>query len=182
MLKNDIWIKQQIADGGVITNALTKLVGGGSMSYGVSSFGYDVRLASDLRISPSEQLIDPKAQLGQNWHSACRRDGAFIVPPHSVALGRSLEYFKLPNNVTGLVFPKSSYARCGLICFQTVLEAGWQGEITLEFANFTDCDILLYPNEGCAQVLFLEGEPCECSYADRRGKYQYQTGITFSRA
>lgn len=181
MLKNDIWIKSQI-NAGMIDGGEQTLVSRGVLSYGVSSFGYDVTLAGELKIMRSTSLIDPKAARGAQWeHLEPLSDNAYVIPPHSFVLGYSKEYFRLPRNITGLVYPKSTYARCGLNCYQTVLEAGWEGQITLEFANNTPAPIMLYANEGCAQVLFFESEqPC-ASYADRQGKYQGQTGITLAR-
>lgn len=181
MLKNDKWLRKAIRTG-LITDGHPKFVQKGVLSYGVSSFGYDVRLGNELKLLCSGVRVNPKVPDETQWcNLALNSAGAFELPPHSFALGCSVEYFRLPKNVTGLVFSKSTYARSGLFCFQTVLEAGWEGQITLEFANVTQMPILLYPNEGCAQVLFLEGESCAKSYADRHGKYQGQTGITLSK-
>lgn len=182
MLKNDKWIKTQIEKGN-ITSANPELIYKGVISYGVSSFGYDVALGPKLmcRKQASGDHIDPKFIHPDDWHQvnlddSCRSN-YYDVPPYSFVLGHSVEYFKIPRNITGLVFPKSTYARCGLNCFQTVLEAGWEGQITLEFANNTPSFIRLYIGEGCAQVLFLEGEPPKCSYDERNGKYQGSQGI-----
>lgn len=167
---------------GLICGGAVNLTSKGVMSYGISSFGYDVTLANEVKLLCGNKALDPKAPAPDQWTTvSAPAGGAITIPPFSFALSYSNEYFKLPRNITGLVFPKSSYARCGLNCFQTVLEAGWEGQITLEFSNTTSLPILLYPNEGCAQVLFLEGEPCKCSYADRHGKYQCQTGITLAK-
>lgn len=180
MLKNDTWIKSHIGD--VIEGGELGFKSRGVLSFGVSSFGYDVTLAPELKIMRNTGVIDPKAAVGAQWDNLEPAwDNVFVIPPHSFVLGYSKEYFKLPRNITGLVFPKSTYARCGLTCCQTVLEAGWQGQITLEFANSTCAPVLMYANEGCAQVLFYEGEPPCTSYADRCGKYQNQTGITLAR-
>lgn len=180
-IKNDKWISEQI-EKGMIANATPVLTTKGVMSFGVSSFGYDVTLGETMKILYRGTLVNPKAPTSDNWCDLPLNDaGVFVIPPHSFALGYSNEVFCLPNNITGLVFPKSSYARCGLNCFQTVLEAGWEGQITLEFANNTHLPILLYPNEGCAQIIFLEGDPCLKSYAARKGKYQHQMGVTLSK-
>lgn len=181
MLKSDAWIYKAI-EAGVIRNAQKQLVTKGVLSFGVSSYGYDVQLGSEFKLfrNDSKAIIDPKSF---NDEAICMNvvanNGFVVVPPHSFILGKSVETFSLPKNVTGLVFPKSTYARCGLDCCQTVLEAGWSGEITLEFANTTNCPIKLYTGEGCCQVLFIESdEKCLVSYADRKGKYQGQTGVT----
>lgn len=181
MLKNDAWIKAQIPQG-MIEGGELGFKSRGVLSYGVSSFGYDVTLSPELKIMRSYGVIDPKAAQPAQWDNLEPAwDNVFVIPPHSFALGCSRESFDLPRNITGLVFPKSTYARCGLNCYQTVLEAGWQGQITLEFANNTCAPILIYANEGCAQVLFFEGEAPNESYADRHGKYQGQTGVTLAR-
>lgn len=189
MIKNDIWIKNAIKNG-MIDGGQETLITQDKMSFGVSSFGYDVILAPKLKYMnfnfDNEKVLDPKRMQEVRYENIwedlfLHDDTSFVIPPYSFALGHSIEYFKLPRNVTGLVFPKSSYARCGLTCLQTVLEAGWEGQITLEFANVTPFPVKIYANEGCAQVLFLEGENCACSYGDRNGKYQKQMGITFSR-
>ena len=178
MLKNDVWIKQQISQG-MILNAAFDFQGKG-LSRGVSSFGYDVTLADDLQYFNGD-ILDPKYVDPEDWMPLRNYGGAVLVPPHALVLGHSIEHFKLPRNITGLVFPKSTYARCGLSCCQTVLEAGWEGQITLEFNNLTSHPVVLYVGEGCAQVLFLSGNDCAQSYADRKGKYQNQTGVTFSK-
>lgn len=183
MLKNDVWIKTQISQG-MIDGAAQDLVTRGVLSYGVSSFGYDITLGGELKAIKWGGLgvVDPKRPRGDQWDTIKPdSNNVFLIPPRSFILGHSREYFKLPRDVTGLVFPKSTYARCGLICYQTVLEAGWEGQITLEFANDTPATVALYGNEGCAQVLFFEGEPPQVSYADRHGKYQGQMGVTLAR-
>lgn len=183
MLLNDEQIKKKISDGlikGAVSSFHTERV----LSYGVGSFGYDVLLAKELLIMRKvpASIIDPKAHNDALWESARLYDESFFVmPPYSFALGCSKETFNLPRSITGVVFPKSTYARCGLICYQTVLEAGWKGKITLGFANNTPNPIKLYADEGCAQVLFFEGDDCKCSYADRKGKYQNQACITHAK-
>lgn len=186
MLMNDKWIKKAI-ENNIIEDGNLKLVQRGVMSYGVSSYGYDVRLESTVKVLrdvysdiKGKGIIDPKACDEHDWITYDSKEYV-IIPPYSFALGYTHEYFRMPSNITGIVFPKSSYARCGLNCLQTVIEAGWEGQITLEFANLTPNAIKLYTNEGCAQILFFEGEQCECTYADRKGKYQGQRGVTLAR-
>ena len=152
------------------------------ISYGTSSYGYDVRIANEFKIftNVNTTVLDPK-----NFN-----DGSFvdfvgdvcIIPPNSFVLARTLEYFHMPRDVTGLVLGKSTYARLGISCLATPIEAGWCGEIVLEFANTTPLPVKLYANEGAAQLLFFKGDKqCSVSYADRGGKYQNQTGITTAK-
>lgn len=149
------------------------------VSYGLSSYGYDVRIADEFMIftNVNTTVVNPKDFDKRNYVEF--KGDVCIIPPNSFVLARSLEYFRMPRNVTGLVLGKSTYARCGINCLATPLEAGWEGHITLEYANTTPLPAMLFANEGAAQVLFFEGdEQCEVSYADRGGKYQGQTGIT----
>lgn len=183
MLLNDLKIKH-LMNQGMIADATSSFHDAGVLSYGVSSFGYDITLGPDLVVmrAVKDALVDPKAHNDVLWEQAKLWDDKFfVIPPYSFALGYSKETINLPRNITGVVFPKSTYARCGLVCYQTVLESGWKGQITLEFANNTPNAIKLYAHEGCAQVLFYEGDACECSYADRKGKYQDQANITFAK-
>ena len=148
------------------------------ISYGTSSYGYDVRIANEFKIftNVNNTVLDPK-----NFNDKSFVDfvgDVCIIPPNSFVLARTLEYFKMPDNVTGLVLGKSTYARLGVSCLATPIEAGWEGEIVLEFANTTPLPVMLYANEGAAQLLFFEGNvPCEVSYATRGGKYMSQRGI-----
>lgn len=183
MLLNDKQIKMKIRKG-LITGGVSSFHTEHVLSYGVGSFGYDLLLAKELLImrNVSCSIVDPKRHDDALWESARLYDESyFVIPPYSFALGYSKETFSLPRNTTGVVFPKSTYARCGLVCYQTVLEAGWKGQITLEFANNTPNAVKLYADEGCAQILFFEGEDCGCSYADRKGKYQNQVRITHAK-
>lgn len=180
MIINDTGIKQLIING-CIKGATVSLKEKGLISYGVSCFGYDLKLGDTIRIMQKTfGAIDPK-DFKEVAFNEVKSNDHFIIPPFSFALSYSTEYFKMPRNLTGVVFPKSTYARCGLNCLQTVIEAGWEGQITLEFVNNTPNEIKMYVGEGCAQVLFFEGEPCAVSYADRKGKYQGQTGVTLPR-
>lgn len=151
------------------------------ISYGMSSYGYDVRIAPEFKIftNVNTTVLDPK-QFDERSFVHYQGD-VCIVPPNSFVLARTIEYFKMPNNITGLVLGKSTYARIGCSCLATPLEAGWEGEVVLEFANTTPIPMKLYANEGAAQVLFFRGAQCKTSYADRGGKYQGQTGITLPK-
>lgn len=155
------------------------------ISYGVSSYGYDVRLADEFKIfSNTTQgavaYVDPK-----NFDESVYVDhkGPYvIIPAGGFVLACTAEYFKIPANVTGIVLGKSTYARIGVNCLATPLEAGWEGQLVLEFANTSPMPVKMYANEGCAQILFFTGTPCKTSYSTRGGKYQGQKGITLPRA
>lgn len=154
------------------------------ISYGLSSFGYDIRLSpKDFRIfrhipgtvvNPKD--FNPKNLESVDLHSDDYGD-YFILPAHSYGLGVALEHLNIPNNITVICMGKSTYARCGIIANITPAEAGWKGHLTLEFSNSSSTDTRIYANEGVVQLLFLEGEPCEVSYSDRNGKYQNQTEV-----
>ncbi len=186
MILHDTEIKRLVAEQGMIENFIDHQVkevdGKKVISYGLSSYGYDVRLADTMKIfrGRSGETFDPKAPKDQHFMLVKGRD-VIEIPPHSHALGYSIETFKIPRNVMGRVEGKSTYARSGIICNVTPLEAGWEGQITLEFFNTLCVPVKMYLNEGCCQVLFFGGMPCEVSYADRAGKYQGQSGITLSK-
>ena len=154
----------------------------GVISYGVSSFGYDVRVADEFKIFTNvfTATVDPKnfdARSFVDWQGA-----SCIVPPNSFALARSVEYFRIPRNVLTICVGKSTYARCGLIVNVTPFEPEWEGFVTLEISNTTPLPAKVYANEGIAQVLFFQGdEPCDVSYADKKGKYQKQQGLTLPK-
>lgn len=186
MLKNDKWITEKSLTHSLIRPHEEGLVrekdGVKLISFGTSSYGYDIRL------SPKEFLIfkhipgtvvNPKNFNPENLESSpLHKDGYgefFIIPAHSYALGVALEKLKMPPNVTAICLGKSTYARVGLIVNVTPAEASWEGNLTLEFSNSASADCRVYVNEGIAQLLFLEGEPCQTTYADRNGKYQGQT-------
>lgn len=149
------------------------------ISYGLSSYGYDLRVAREFKVFTNlhNSIVDPKA-----FQSAAFIDieaDVCIVPPNSFALARSVEYFRIPRNVIAICIGKSTYARCGIIVNVTPFEPEWEGYVTLEISNTTPLPAKIYANEGLAQVLFYEAsEVCEVSYADRKGKYMHQTGIT----
>lgn len=151
------------------------------ISYGLSSYGYDLRIGNKFKIFTNalSAVVDPK-NIDEKSFIDFEGD-VCIIPPNSFVLAHSLEYMVMPHNVTGVVLGKSTYARAGLVCIATPLEAGWEGQVTLEYANTTPLPVMLYANEGAAQVLFYLGDPCRTSYADRNGKYQGQTGITLGK-
>ena len=150
----------------------------GAISYGLSSYGYDLRIADEFKIftNINNTLVDPKAFDPRSFVDY--QGSVCIVPPNSFALGRSVEYFRIPRNVLTICVGKSTYARCGIITNVTPFEPEWEGFVTLEISNTTPLPAKIYANEGIAQVLFFESdEACQTSYADRQGKYQGQQGI-----
>jgi dCTP deaminase len=154
----------------------------GVVSYGLSSYGYDIRIADEFKIftNVNSTIVDPK---NIDPHSMVDyRGDVCVIPPNSFALGRTVEYFRIPRNVITVCLGKSTYARCGIITNVTPFEPEWEGYATLEVSNTTPLPARIYANEGVAQVLFVEsGEPCEVSYADKQGKYQKQVSITLPR-
>jgi len=203
MIKNDAWIKAA-ANKGLIApfepslirraelstpQALTVGKETPVISYGLSSYGYDIRLSpNEFRIfrHVPGTVIDPKNFNPENLEPAELKHGDngsyFILPAHSYGLGVALERLQMPNNITTICIGKSTYARCGIIANLTPAEAGWRGYLTLEFSNSSSADCRIYANEGVVQLLFLEGEPCEVSYETRRGKYQDQPeAVTIAR-
>ena len=159
-----------------------RLVRDGKISYGLSSMGYDIRVTEDYKIFTNvrQAIVDPKQF---NPDSFIDFNGAqCVIPPNSFALARSVEYFRMPRSVLGICLGKSSYARCGIVVNITPLEPGWEGHLTIEISNTTPLPARIYSNEGIAQVLFFEaGALPEVSYADRKGKYQGQQGITLPK-
>lgn len=158
--------------------------GGRIISYGVSSYGYDVRCSNEFKIftNINSVIVDPKA-FDENSFVDVQSD-VCIIPPNSFALARTVEYFKIPRNVLTICLGKSTYARCGIIVNVTPLEPEWEGHVTLEFSNTTNLPAKIYANEGVAQMIFLEADSddvCSVSYRDRGGKYQGQTGVTLPR-
>lgn len=154
----------------------------GVISYGVSSYGYDARVADEFRIftNVDNALVDPKNFSDQSFVE--RKTDVCIIPPNSFVLARTVEYFRIPRDVLVICLGKSTYARCGIIVNVTPLEPEWEGHVTLEFSNTTPLPAKIYANEGACQFLFLKGdESCETSYADRAGKYMKQTGVTLPR-
>ena len=181
-VKCDRWIRQMAREHAMIEPFVETQVRDGVISYGLSSYGYDIRIADEFRIFTNvhSTTVDPK-QFDTKSLVDFRGD-VCIIPPNSFALGRSVEYFRIPRNVITLCVGKSTYARCGIITNVTPFEPEWEGYVTLEISNTTPLPAKIYANEGIAQVLFFAGdEPCERSYADKKGKYQGQTEVTLPR-
>lgn len=177
-IKSDRWIKRQQ---GMITPFAADQVRQG-ISYGVSSYGYDVRCADEFKIFTNARnaLIDPKNFDPDSFVE--HKGDSCIIPPNSFALARTVEYFRIPRDVLVICLGKSTYARCGIIVNVTPLEPEWEGHVTLEFSNTTPLPAKIYANEGVAQMLFFQSdELCDVSYKDRKGKYQGQTGVTLPR-
>ena len=154
----------------------------GVISYGLSSYGYDARTADEFKIFTNidNALVDPKAFNSQSFVD--RKTDICVIPPNSFVLSRTVEYFRIPQDVLVICLGKSTYARCGLIVNVTPLEPGWEGHVTLEISNTTPLPARVYANEGVAQFLFFKGSSaCETSYADRKGKYMGQRGVTLPK-
>lgn len=182
-IKSDRWIKEMVKKYKMIEPFVARQVSRGKISYGLSSYGYDIRVADEFYIFHNVyplEFIDPKKAKESYF---IRHKGKYcLIPPNSFVLARSVEYFRMPRNVIGIVVGKSTYARCGIIVNITPLEAGWEGIVTLEISNTSPLPAKIYSNEGIAQVLFFESdEECEISYKDRKGKYQKQKGITLPK-
>jgi dCTP deaminase len=155
---------------------------GSIVSYGTSSYGYDVRCSDEFKIftNINSAFVDPKAFDAQSFVDV--KSDVCIIPPNSFALARTVEYFRIPRQVLTLCLGKSTYARCGIIVNVTPLEPEWEGHVTLEFSNTTPLPAKIYANEGVAQFIFLESDDvCEISYKDRKGKYQGQKGVTLPK-
>lgn len=181
-LKSDNWIKEQSLKNEMIKPFCEENVGKGVISYGLSSYGYDIRVSDEFKIFTNigASIVDPKKFDEKNVVDFI--GDVCIVPPNSFALARTIEYFKIPNDVLAICLGKSTYARCGIIVNITPFEPGFCGHITIEISNTTPLPAKIYANEGIAQVLFFRGdEPCEISYKDKNGKYQNQEGITLPR-
>ena len=159
-----------------------KQVRNGNISYGVSSYGYDMRIADEFKIFDGKTTLDPKHPDPKNFRDVRAIDGYITIPPNSFVLARSVEYFRIPRNVVTICFGKSTYARCGVLVNVTPFEPEWEGFVTISIANTSPVPVKLYANEGIAQVLFYESdEVCETSYADKAGKYQAQKTITHGK-
>ena len=185
MIKSDKWIRRMAAKGMIDpfeAGQVKESEGRKIVSYGTSSYGYDIRCSTEFKIftNVNSTIIDPKVFDEKNFVDY--RGEVCIIPPNSFALARTVEYFRIPRNVLTICLGKSTYARCGIIVNVTPLEPEWEGHVTLEFSNTTPLPARIYANEGVAQVIFLESdEVCETSYRDRGGKYQGQKGVTLPR-
>ncbi len=179
---SDRWIRKMAVEQRMIEPFTDTQVRAGVISYGLSSYGYDVRIADEFKIftNINHTVVDPKDFDPRSFVDVKAKE--CIIPPNSFALARSVEYFRIPRSVLVICVGKSSYARCGIIVNVTPLEPEWEGIVTLEVSNTTPLPARIYAGEGIAQFLFFEGnEPCETSYADKKGKYQAQQGLTLPR-
>ncbi|BCX88771.1 dCTP deaminase [Methylomarinovum tepidoasis] len=186
-IKSDRWIRRMAEEHGMIEpfepNLISALEGRRVISFGTSSYGYDVRCADEFKVftNINSTIVDPKDFDPASFVDV--KSDVCIIPPNSFALARTVEYFRIPRNILTICMGKSTYARCGVIVNITPLEPEWEGHVTLEFSNTTPLPAKIYAHEGVAQMIFLESdEECETSYADRGGKYQGQTGVTLPKA
>jgi dCTP deaminase len=181
-IRSDKWIRKMAQERRMIEPFVENQVRSGVISYGLSSYGYDIRVADEFKIftnvfsvTVDPKNFDPKSMIDFKGESC-------IIPPNSFALARTVEYFRIPRDTLTICVGKSTYARCGIIVNVTPFEPEWEGYVTLEISNTTPLPAKIYANEGIAQVLFFQGdEVCEVSYADRKGKYQNQQGILLPR-
>ncbi len=181
-IKSDKWIRRMARDHRMIEPFSENQVRDGVISYGVSSYGYDIRVADEFKIftNINSTIVDPKRFDQQSFVDF--KGDICIIPPNSFALARTVEYFRIPRNILTICVGKSTYARCGIIVNVTPFEPEWEGTATLEISNTTPLPAKIYANEGIAQVVFFEAdEVCETSYADKKGKYQAQRDITLPR-
>ncbi|WP_299028487.1 dCTP deaminase [uncultured Thermanaerothrix sp.] len=181
-LKPDHWIRKMALEYGMIEPFVDHQVRSGVISYGLSSYGYDIRVADEFKIFTNvfSTTVDPKDFDPKSMVDF--KGEVCVIPPNSFALGRTVEYFRIPRNVLTVCLGKSTYARCGIIVNVTPFEPEWEGYVTLEISNTTPLPAKIYANEGIAQVLFFEAdEVCDVSYADKKGKYQKQGGIYLPR-
>src|SRR5665213_1090266 len=185
-IKSDRWIRRMAAAQNMIDPFSPEQVrvaaGNKIVSYGTSSYGYDVRCADEFKIftNINSTIVDPKNFDEKSFVDF--KGPVCIIPPNSFVLARTVEYFRIPRDVLAICVGKSTYARCGIIVNVTPLEPEWEGHVTLEFSNTTPLPAKIYANEGACQFLFLKADsPCEVSYADRKGKYQGQLGVTLPK-
>ena len=179
---SDKWIKKTAKQKGMIKPFVSKQVRKGKISFGLSSYGYDARVSNEFKIftNVNSGIVDPKVFKKESFVTKIGKE--CIIPPNSFALARTMEYFRIPDDVLVICLGKSTYARCGIIVNVTPLEPEWEGHVTLEFSNTTNLPAKIYAGEGVAQMLFFESdEECETSYKDRGGKYQGQTGVTLPK-
>ena len=179
---SDIWIRRAAQEQGMIEPFVEGQKRDGVISYGLSSYGYDARVADEFKIftNVDSAIVDPKDFSPKSFVD--RKTDICVIPPNSFVLARTVEYFRIPRDVLVICLGKSTYARCGIIVNVTPLEPEWEGHVTLEFSNTTPLPARIYANEGACQFLFLKGDqPCETSYRDRAGKYQGQQGVTLPK-
>ncbi len=180
-VKPDRWIRRMAREKSMIEPFEENLVRDGVISYGVSSFGYDLRAAPEWKVFTNAYgaVVDPKSFDPQSFIEM--EGNNVLIPPNSFALTRSIEYIRMPENVIAIALGKSTYARCGIVANVTPLEPGWEGHVTLEISNTTPLPARVYAGEGIVQLLFFEGDQPEVTYRSRKGKYQGQQGITLPR-
>jgi len=181
-IKSDRWIRQMALEHGMIEPFEDRQIREGVVSYGLSSYGYDIRVGDEFKIftNINNTVIDPKSFDPRSFVDV--KSDVCIVPPNSFALAHTIEYFRIPRDILTICLGKSTYARCGIIVNVTPFEPEWEGTVTLEISNTTPLPAKIYANEGIAQVLFFQGdEPCEVSYADKKGKYLKQRGVTLPK-
>ena len=181
-LKPDHWIREHVRTERMIEPFAENQVREGVISYGVSSYGYDIRVADEIKIFTNvySAVVDPKDFSNESMVDF--KGQVCVIPPNSFALARTIEYFRIPRKVLTVCVGKSTYARCGIIVNVTPFEPEWEGYVTLEISNTTPLPAKIYANEGIAQVLFFEAdEECEVSYADKKGKYQKQEEIVLPK-
>jgi dCTP deaminase len=181
-IKSDNWIKRMALDHKMIDPFVDDQVRAGVISYGLSSYGYDIRVADDFKVFTNVygSIVDPKNFDPKSFVDM--RTDVCVIPPNSFALARTIEYFRIPRDVLTVCLGKSTYARCGIIVNVTPFEPEWEGYVTIEISNTTPLPAKIYANEGIAQVLFFQSdEPCAKSYADKKGKYQAQQGLTLPK-
>jgi dCTP deaminase len=181
-IKADRWIRKMALEHKMIEPFEDRQVREGVISYGLSSYGYDIRVANEFKVftNINSTVVDPKNFDARSFVDV--KTDICIIPPNSFALAKTVEYFRIPRDVLTVCVGKSTYARCGLIVNVTPFEPEWEGFVTLEISNTTPLPARVYANEGIAQVLFFQSdEPCEVSYADKKGKYQKQQGLTLPR-
>jgi len=181
-IKSDRWIKRMALEHKMIEPFVENQTRTGVVSYGVSSYGYDIRVADEIKVFTNiyNTVVDPKSFDPRSFVDM--KADVCIIPPNSFALARTIEYFRIPRDVLTVCLGKSTYARCGIIVNVTPFEPEWEGHVTIEISNTTPLPAKIYANEGIAQVLFFQSdEPCEVSYRDKKGKYQAQTGVTLPK-
>jgi dCTP deaminase len=181
-IKSDRWIRKMALEHDMINPYNDRQMREGVISYGVSSYGYDLRVADEFKIftNVNSAIVDPKNFDARSFIDV--KGASILVPPNSFALARSVEYFKIPRDVLTICVGKSTYARCGIIVNVTPFEPEWEGFVTLEISNTTPLPAKIYANEGLCQILFFQGdEPCDTSYKDKSGKYQKQHGIVLPK-
>jgi dCTP deaminase len=179
---SDKWIRSEAHRAGMIEPFVEHQKRDGCISYGLSSYGYDARVADEFKVFTNvhSAVVDPKNFSPDSFVDM--KTDCCVIPPNSFALARTVEYFRIPRDVLVICLGKSTYARCGIIVNVTPLEPEWEGHVTLEFSNTTPLPAKIYANEGACQFLFLKGDqPCETSYADRAGKYMGQRGVTLPK-